>query len=108
MKVIFKKPNQKAEILNIKNDYKELQKLVSGHLDHVLIAKDVGIYVNDEGLINELEPNMVLWDNELNVVEVLVGNIVIVQHKAEYDVSLSEKNIEKYMKMLEDNGIIIE
>jgi len=108
MKVIFKKPNQKAEILNIKNDYKELQKLVDGYFEHVLIAKNVGIYINEEGLINDLEANIVLWDEELNVVGVLLGNIVIVQHKAEYDVSLSEKNIEKYMKMLEDNGIIIE
>lgn len=108
MKVIFKKPNQKAEILNIKNDYKEIQKLTEGHFEHVLISKNVGIYINEEGLINDLEANIVLWDEELNVVGVLLGNIVIVQHKAEYDVSLSEKNIEKYMKMLEDNGIIIE
>ena len=108
MKVIYKKANGKPEILDINNDYKELQKLVGGYFDHLYLSKNVGVYLHDEGKLLNLDKNVVLYDEDLNILDILVGDIVIVQHSRENDISLSDKNIEKYVKMLNDECLIVD
>ena len=58
-------------------DYKDLQKLVGGYIEAAPICPDVcTVYVNEEGKLQDLDPNM-LWCANGGVHDVLVGTLVV-------------------------------
>lgn len=61
IKVIVKNPGQKSEIREIEQDYRELQKIVGGLITSAGIfsyPSRIAGYVNDEGLLIGMEPNV--------------------------------------------------
>jgi hypothetical protein len=57
-------------------DYKDLQKLVGGYLEAPGICPECTVYLNEEGKLKGLEPNMA-WVYEGDVHDVLVGTLVV-------------------------------
>jgi len=76
LKIVFKKPSEKPMAMEIENTLEKLQELVEGYIEVVPANNDKSILmiVNEEGLLNNLEPN--IWiDNTC-----IVGNVIFVQN----------------------------
>lgn len=56
MKVVYKEPGKPAEVRNVRNELGDLQELVGGYIETVLVADHIAV-VNEEGLLNNLAYN---------------------------------------------------
>ena len=78
MKVVIKRPGEKPERKEIKNDLKVLQGIVGGLIEHVDICKQgeewFGMLCNEEGKLLRLEPNFKLYG------DVICGTVIFVGH----------------------------
>lgn len=101
------KPNCKPEVIEYDNDYREMQRLVEGHFELAAFYRDVDLFVNDEGKFNGSAPNkMVYYQGRL--VDVIYGNILIVDSNAEGDtISLTDDKIKKYKAIFSKEAIHI-
>ena len=98
--VLIKEPNQKPYLKDIENDYKELQKLVGGDIEIVTLpdVKNVICYINEEGKIMGLQPNLLLP----HYTDVLVGTCVMVGSTNDGDdTSLTTHQIQQCKKYIE-------
>ncbi len=57
IEVIVKRPGEDPERKTIKNDLKELQEIVGGHIETVTVLENVILICNEEGLIRGLPYN---------------------------------------------------
>lgn len=63
MKVIYKKPGEKPEILDIPNKLGEFQRLVGGYVEAITLHRSgTVLLVNEEGRLLELEPNVWIFE----------------------------------------------
>lgn len=94
IKVIVKKPNQSAEAKEVENDLKTFQNLVGGYIEVLPVGNNILLVCNEEGKLEELEPNFRLGN------DVIVGDAVFVAdgNDGEFH-SLSEGNIQRLLKM---------
>lgn len=99
MKVLFiNAPDGLPEPVEIRNELKDLQNLVGGYIEAIYPFPDnVAVLLNESGKIFGLPVNRKLIDRESNIiVDVLVGNIVLVGVSGEDFISLTAEQIEKY------------
>lgn len=79
IKVVYKVPGKKAQLIEVKNELKNLQELVQGYIEVVRISCPGGnepiiIVCNEEGKLKNLEDNVYCYE----LVDMFVGNIFAV------------------------------
>lgn len=79
MKVYVKKAGKKAELKEIENDLKTLQKIVGGYIETVTLG-DAVVICNEEGRLHGLPTNCVVITKH-GVTQPFVGTIVIASAK---------------------------
>lgn len=57
IQVWIKEPHKSPRHVWISNSLKNLQNTVGGYIEHVSLSKDVGIIVNEEGVVKDLPFN---------------------------------------------------
>ena len=96
IKGILIKPGNVPEVIEFKEGYKELQRLVEGNFEMPALFDDVDVVLNEEGKFNGSDPNRLLYYKG-QLIDILFGNIVIVDANEEGEtISLSEEKINKY------------
>lgn len=113
--VLYKQDKDEPEIITIKNNYKEVQKLVGGLIELVIPEqfdnrdkriKGLDFYINEEGrLIQGFIPNIILnsklegYSNS----SILVGNIVVLDRDEEGNFkSIQEDKINPVIECLKE------
>lgn len=74
IRVVVKYPKKEAEILTIEDNLENLQGIVGGYIEWVggVFQYPIGLYCNEEGKLEGLEPNIPLPG------DTLVGPLVVV------------------------------
>lgn len=97
------KPNKLPEEITFDNSLEKKQELVEGYIEYTYSDDfpDVAFICNEEGKINELPYNRDIGH------DIIAGNFIIISSNVEdgEDVSLSDKQIEKYKKIFNDKSI---
>lgn len=107
IKGILIKPGNVPEVIEFKEGYKELQRLVEGNFEMPALFDDVDVVLNEEGKFNGSDPNRLLYYKG-QLIDILFGNIVIVDANEEGEtISLSEEKINKYMKIFSNEAIFL-
>lgn len=102
---ILVKPNELPQIIEFKEGYKELQKLVEGNIEMPYFFDDVDIVINEEGKLNGSLPNKLIYVGD-ELVDIVYGNIVLVGSNDEGEtISLTSKQITKYMTIMSNIAI---
>lgn len=57
MKIVVKKAGQNPEIIKIKGELHEMQKIVGGYIEAFNVTDDILCVCNEEGKLNGLSPN---------------------------------------------------
>ena len=106
-------PGKVPEVVALRNDLHALQEAVSigagytGLIEIVELDAHTCILCNEEGKLNGLEANKLLYHNG-QLIDILFGNIVIVDSNDEGEtISLSQEKIDKYMRVLSKCSIYI-
>lgn len=91
--------NKDLEVTKIPNDLQSKQKIVGGYIEHLQITENIGIILNEEGKLEQLEPTLLLLDKGGNILDYIAGNcfFVGIQPNNPNFVNLSEKSI-NYLK----------
>ena len=71
--VMIKEPGENWERREIGNTLKALQGLVGGYIETVIVQDDLVLIVNEEGVLQELEPNLYIRGYWLRGTIVAVG-----------------------------------
>ena len=67
MKVILVEPGRNAQIVEIGNNLKDMQKAVGGYIEAICpFDDDVALVCNEEGMFNGSVKNRVLWYKDLH------------------------------------------
>lgn len=111
-KVIEKSPNSNFLIADIDfNKVKSLdylQQTVEGLVDVVSLNHNIDIWVNDEGLLQGLEPTIALVRNQ-EVLSLLVGNIVVASTNDEGEtLPLTDEQVELFKKMISKDAVSVD
>ena len=107
IKGILIRPGNVPEVIEFKEGYKELQRLVEGYFEMPALFDDVDVVLNEEGKFNGSDPNRLLYYKG-QLIDILFGNIVIVDANEEGEtISLSEEKINKYMKIFSNEAIFL-
>lgn len=97
------KPNKLPEEITFDNSLEKKQELVEGYIEYTYSDDfpDVAFICNEEGKINGLPYNRDIGH------DIIAGNFIIISSNVEdgEDVSLSDKQIEKYKKIFNDKSI---
>ena len=88
IKVVYKEPGKQGEVLEIENKLEEFQRLVGGYIEVVHLWQRFLIICNEEGKLLELEPNLMLENND-----VICGPIVVVGDAGEEFRGLTDSEI---------------
>ena len=101
---VVKEPYKKAQVVNIDDDLKTLQKIVGGCIaaGDLPNMEDIYGFCNDEGLLIGLEPNVYRpqWK------DALFGPLVFVGAGDEGEsVSLTKEQVDAIMKYCEENSV---
>lgn len=107
IKGILIRPGNVPEVIEFKEGYKELQRLVEGDFEMPALFDDVDVVLNEDGKFNGSDPNRLLYYKG-QLIDILFGNIVIVDANEEGEtISLSEEKINKYMKIFSNEAIFL-
>ena len=97
------KPNKLPEEITFDNSLEKKQELVEGYIEYAYSDDfpDVAFICNEEGKINGLPYNRDIGH------DIIAGNFIIISSNVKdgEDVSLSDKQIEKYKKIFNDKSI---
>jgi len=94
LKVVYKKPNEKAHELEIEDTLEKLQELVDGYIE-VIPMDDIFMIVNEEGNLRGLQPNIFVGE------KAIVGNVIFALNKGDDEIHSLLDNIAKsIIKML--------
>lgn len=74
MKVIRKRPNEPAEVIDVENTVEGLCAELGGHMEAVTVAEDLAILCDEEGRLKGKEPNVAMPKLGVD----FVGTILIV------------------------------
>ena len=103
LKGLLVKPNKLPEEITFDNSLEKKQELVEGYIEYAYSDDfpDVAFICNEEGKINGLPYNRDIGH------DIIAGNFIIISSNVEdgEDVSLSDKQIEKYKKIFNDKSI---
>lgn len=93
MKVLVKRTTGELETMEIENNLKDLQGIVGGYIETVLLSPRVVVIVNEEGKMNGLPFNF-NWYRQSTLVDKIVGDAVFVGVDGEDFDSLTDDEIE--------------
>lgn len=106
MRAIIKEPYKKAVIKEIEPSLKPLQNLVGGLIENVyeLEEQNINIWINEEGKLNDLAPNFLIY----NMQDVVVGTAVFVGYNSEdgSDMPLTDEQIDIIKEYLKKADLI--
>lgn len=57
MKIVVKKVGQNPEVMEIENDFHEMQEIVGGHIEAFNVVDNILCVCNEEGKLDGLDPN---------------------------------------------------
>ena len=104
IKVIIKNVDEEPRIAEIDNNYDAISSIVGGLVEHIYLSNEVGCWMNEEGKINQLPFNILLQDCKCKTFDCMVGNLVLIQENdATVCVDITDENLEKYLKQLQNN-----
>lgn len=103
MKIVVKKVGQNPEIREIPNELHAMQEIVGGYIQAVMVTNDpIFCVCNEEGKLQELEPNFILN------ADIIVGDVFFVGANEEDFVGLTDyqaKWVMKVMTAVEENKV---
>lgn len=112
-KVIIKRCNEEPKIEEVKEiNLEYMQSVVDGlieipYLSEYLYKLGVDIVINEEGKINGLDPNMLVFNNKMEIADVLMGDILFASSNDDgKSIGLSNEQIEGVMKIFKENVAI--
>lgn len=73
MKAVYKQPGQPAEIIEIRNELRDLQQAVGGYIEAVTLRSDVVLLCNEEGRLRGLPHNLKFFGHDFVGPLLLVG-----------------------------------
>lgn len=106
--------NNKFEVKEIKNELKELQKIVGGYIEIPYLSKrffenGIDIIINEEGkFIEGLKPEIAVVNRDNNkVVDIVFGNCIFASHDEEgYTTELTEEQMRIVLRELQTEVIL--
>lgn len=99
MRVIKVEPHSKPLIIEIENSLTKLQEEVGGYIQVIYPFTDnVGLVCNDEGKIMGLDYNRALRNDNGYIYDIVCGNFLIVGLSDDDFKSLTDEQIDKYLK----------
>ena len=100
IKVLIVEPWKAPLAAEISSDLETLQHLVGGLIQAIHPFEDpVALICNDEGKLMGLPWNRLLFDEDGNIYDIIVGTFLVVGLTEDDFGSLSDKMIEKYSKI---------
>lgn len=57
MKIVVKKVGQNPKVMEIENDFHEMQEIVGGHIETFNVVDNILCVCNEEGKLDGLDPN---------------------------------------------------
>ena len=99
MKILVIKPYQKPEIVEIDHTLEAMQAVVGGYIQAVYPFEDeVALVVNEEGKICGLPMNRFLFDDDGNLIDIIVGTFFICGSPSDSDsfTDIPDELINKY------------
>lgn len=99
IRVLYKLPGRMIRTMLIQNDLKKLQNLVGGYIEAVNIFKDVVMIVNEEGKLNNMEPNF------LYGFDLIVGPAIFCRADRDKLASLTEEQMETVKDLIKEGAI---
>ena len=111
LRVVYCRPGERSEIIEIDHKLHEMQKLVGGliqeyfpfHSEDYERLDDVALIVNEEGKINGMKANRAVYDDIGEVLDVIAGPFFVVYAPIESEtfMSLPEDLQEEFWKRFE-------
>ena len=78
VRAIVKKPGEPAEIREIENTLEAFQKIIGGNLEAVYLGDFLHMYIDDEGKLKGLEPNILVMKRRGRI-DLICGPLIIVR-----------------------------
>lgn len=94
--------NEEPEVVTIENTNEAMNEIVGGWLQTVMVAEDILLVVNEEGLLHDLPVNfqtIVVENNNVRPVHTIHGNVFFVSMLGEDFHSLDKLQIQRVKKM---------
>lgn len=103
IKAIIIEPKKGPRVETIDGSLENLQQLVGGTLIEILypFEDNIGMVVSESGKLDGMELNRALYDASGEIYDVVAGTIILVRLSEEDITSLSDEQVEKYMKVYE-------
>lgn len=101
-RVVVKQPGQPAEIVMVDwaDNLSYLQSVVGGYIELVYLSPELDMYINEEGKLLELEPNLSFPG------DTIVGPVVVCSHDDEGDtIGLTVAQAELIREVLNNHHI---
>lgn len=84
IRVIVKRPEDKVgKPMHIVPTLERLQEIVGGYIQHVPIGDGLALICNEEGKLREMKPNFVIMDGMGQLIDYIVGPVIITGVKGE-------------------------
>ena len=93
MKIVVKKVGQNPEVMEIENDFHEMQEIVGGHIEAFNVVDNIFCACNEEGKLDGLDPNF-----RFNG-DVIVGDVFFCAAGEEDFESLNDNQIYDLMRV---------
>lgn len=107
-RVIHISTDNKIEVMEVEQiEYDTLYEAVNGLVELVSINEDIDMWLNEEGKVNGLEPNIIaslLYNKVFPNFDVIMGDVVITGGADEEGntVGLSDQSIQDVMALIQD------
>ncbi|MCS0827407.1 DUF3846 domain-containing protein [Cytobacillus firmus] len=103
LKIVRLNVGSQIEVIEMVHSLEDMQAIVGGWLERVRITDDIDLWINEEGLLQELPLNFVTFvvkDGEPQPVHSIVGNVFFASHDEEGEtISLNDIQIKRIKKM---------
>lgn len=106
IQIVVKKPGKPAEIRTVEDKLETFQNIVGGYIEHVggVFNHPIGIYCNEEGKLQGLDPNIPLQGGDI-----LVGPLVVLSTDAfGNNVGLTDTEADHIGKILNGLGAVMD
>ena len=100
MLVLVIEPNKTPYMKKIKDSYKDTKEIVGGYIEAIRLREDIVMWLNEEGKLIPLEPNIAMVHDE-ELVDIVMGNVVIAGVNEEGDtIGLTDEMLSYISKIL--------
>lgn len=98
LKGILIKSDGSYEVVEYEDSLDELQRIVDGYIEYVMVDNGISMIVNEEGLLRGLDYNEIA--SRFYRGPCIVGNVLMVGVKNGENISLSDNQIEMLLKKM--------